>query len=105
MNYFEYIETGGIYEQEVVPENLILKMIYKVKKLIKNTKNEYLAALASAPIFLAFYSYLFGFEIVLSFAGFFIVFPLLVAFILLLNLVQPRYRKAKYRDSVYKNKL
>lgn len=105
MNYFEYIETGGIYEEEVVPEKLVFRMIYKIKKVIKNTKDEYMATMISVPIFLAVYTYLFGFEIVLSFASFFLVFPLLVSFIFILNLIQPKYRNVKYRDRVYKNKL
>ena len=105
MNYFEYIETGGIHEQEVVPEGLVLKILYNLKKIIKNTKDEYLATVVSVPIFLAVYTYLFGFEIVLSFASFFVVFPLLVSVIFILNLIQPKYKEAKYRDIVYKNKL
>ena len=105
MNYFEYIETGGIYEKEIVPEKLIPRLIYRLKKVIRNTRDEYLATIICVPIFLAIFVHLFGYEIVLSMAGFIIAMPHLIFIITLMGFIQPKYKKAKYRDIVFKNKL
>lgn len=103
MNYYEYISTGGVHKKEVVPEKFIPKMIYNIKKIIKNTKDEYLATVICVPIFLFVYAHLFGADFVLSFLGIYTTIPLLMLVIFLLSLIQQKSKRVRYRDQVYVN--